>query len=608
MLVNILQTFDDANGTRRFAGSNPDVDPAIARKWIADGFASLDLDRAQGNEHPEMSLCAYTWQEIQPKHDLLKSLGGGTLHLVPNATYTVPASAANAGNAQTNSVGYTPVGAFNIDEAYVSFEGNRAIVDISALGNGKVGFHLYSSQLLHDATKNIFNRTFGNFMIVGGDYSTAWSTTTGPTAILCHSDPGADDGTYGVTNTSVRVQIERMNIQSCLKGIAFRSSSYCVRVRDSHIVRNRFGAFNESNQYDYAEKNVFEDVVFAENYAHIYDNTSPVRPQVWTTANCQFDYHQGYLFYLNGAKVYWSSSHGEWGYGESAGQTNCPITLTGSNAGVWMRGGTLAYTGAGQNPNYEATFQADNGAQFLDIVLDKAFQMGRVGNTTSYDAWVTCVGGTSGSFKFRVDPDGPLVTDVPAMTYMSDNGQGGMMRHGIQFPYSSELAHRIMTTGSAVVSQVSATENGVTQKASQPMVKIVGAGKVFISLPIFEPRRRHAWEFFTATSTSTSVFAGTVTIKERREGLAIRLDGSVAPNTSPGGALVTDPRGVDYSGAGVSITTANATWTRRSWKDCNSVFLPDARMNMSNVLVIEIDTTAMSAGAIYLSHFGFDLI
>jgi len=49
MLVNILQTFDDANGKRRFAGENPDVDPAIARQWIADGRAAADTDNTQNS-------------------------------------------------------------------------------------------------------------------------------------------------------------------------------------------------------------------------------------------------------------------------------------------------------------------------------------------------------------------------------------------------------------------------------------------------------------------------------------------------------------------------------------------------------------------------------
>jgi hypothetical protein len=43
MLVNILQTFDAGN-RRYYVGENPDVHEALARKWIADGLASADVD------------------------------------------------------------------------------------------------------------------------------------------------------------------------------------------------------------------------------------------------------------------------------------------------------------------------------------------------------------------------------------------------------------------------------------------------------------------------------------------------------------------------------------------------------------------------------------
>lgn len=42
MLVTIIQTFDTP-GRRWLAGENPDVDPSIARQWIADGKAIADL-------------------------------------------------------------------------------------------------------------------------------------------------------------------------------------------------------------------------------------------------------------------------------------------------------------------------------------------------------------------------------------------------------------------------------------------------------------------------------------------------------------------------------------------------------------------------------------
>jgi len=44
MLVNILKTFDDASGARRFPGENLDVPREVAAMWIADGYASRDTD------------------------------------------------------------------------------------------------------------------------------------------------------------------------------------------------------------------------------------------------------------------------------------------------------------------------------------------------------------------------------------------------------------------------------------------------------------------------------------------------------------------------------------------------------------------------------------
>lgn len=46
MLVNIIKNFDTP-GRRWLAGQNVDVDEAIARKWIADGYATRDTDGVQ---------------------------------------------------------------------------------------------------------------------------------------------------------------------------------------------------------------------------------------------------------------------------------------------------------------------------------------------------------------------------------------------------------------------------------------------------------------------------------------------------------------------------------------------------------------------------------
>lgn len=57
MLVNLLQTFDFA-GRRYLVGDNPDVDPAIARKWIMDGLATADTDQRQDNAVDTAALAA----------------------------------------------------------------------------------------------------------------------------------------------------------------------------------------------------------------------------------------------------------------------------------------------------------------------------------------------------------------------------------------------------------------------------------------------------------------------------------------------------------------------------------------------------------------------
>ena len=57
MLVNILQSFDFGN-KRYLPGDNPDVDPAIASRWVADGLATADTDQRQDNAVDAAALAA----------------------------------------------------------------------------------------------------------------------------------------------------------------------------------------------------------------------------------------------------------------------------------------------------------------------------------------------------------------------------------------------------------------------------------------------------------------------------------------------------------------------------------------------------------------------
>lgn len=57
MLVNISQNFD-FNGRRYLTGENPDVDPQIGSRWIAEGKATLDTDGVQNGPSGATSFSA----------------------------------------------------------------------------------------------------------------------------------------------------------------------------------------------------------------------------------------------------------------------------------------------------------------------------------------------------------------------------------------------------------------------------------------------------------------------------------------------------------------------------------------------------------------------
>lgn len=96
MLVNIIQTFDTP-GRRWFAGENPDVDPAIAAKWIADGKAAADVTPPQSSPVSTAAAGVYapTGSADGDQTNFLDALnraqiyGGGRYDFMPG-TYLAP--------------------------------------------------------------------------------------------------------------------------------------------------------------------------------------------------------------------------------------------------------------------------------------------------------------------------------------------------------------------------------------------------------------------------------------------------------------------------------------------------------------------------------------
>lgn len=577
-----------------------------------------------------LRMVARSYDQIQAVHDKLKSIGGGTLVLDPRAIYL----------ASSNSP------TIEIDATFVSIAFNRAKVDITALPDQAVAFDFYSSATTIGTTYAL--RDFSNLWITAG--TTGDQKTTGPIALRF-------DAT--LNNSSVRIQLINPRITGCFVACSFKSRAYFVRMFNPHFTRNRHALLSEAGAEDFAEKITLVNAVLDNNWSQITD----IGGQLWTFIGGSIDYHTGFMFQLSaGSKVYMTSTHVEWNYGYDIGQTNCPITMTGGGAGVFMRGGSLIYKGSAPvvfttalsaavsgtlltpwslstgshqvefsdgsirsvtltkgatgatwvgavtanasaktslNSKYPAFVSGDSTSQKAVFHVDKIEGMGRQNNSSDlFDTFAIATNSAEYFVELDCHPDGTSKDDVPSVLFISEAyGCGGQLRNGIDNPYQ-ELAHRTSTTGTATISSVNVDENSVTRKSGKNMLKITGQGKVTISLPYCEANKRHGWSFFTSTSAN---FAGAVTIKERQTGFAPQFNGSAV-------IWASDTRGAQYSPLTVNISTPSTSWVARSWKDCNTSFYPSRRQNVGGVILVEIDTTGMTAGALYLSHIAYDLL
>ena len=528
-----------------------------------------------------------SWDQVQTAHDTLKVLGGGDISFSPKGTFTVPVG-----------------GGVNIDTSFVGIKFNKVKIDASALLSGQVALTFYGSVELHTFDSNYgrqFNREFTDLWLVGSsNLVTSVDSTALSTGVLWDA-PNGGGGTLKYSN---RCQLINPVIEGFTKAVAVKSGSYMVRVKGGHITRNYYGIFMEAGASDFAEIFGWEDTVFAENSIHLYDVNST--GNLWRFNNCHFDYHQIKIMEFKGSRIICEGCHFEWSYGGAISETTIPFKFNSSSGQLYINGGTMAFldgTNAYQ-PYYAGVFDMSANDQVLEITDLVVTGLGRRTETASFDSLVhVSATGVVPQVRLKLHATGTSLNDLPSMSMYVDQAAGfcvgGILRNA-ENPFN-ELNWRTSTTGTAVISSVTTDENGVSRKNGQSMMKITGAGKVTIAFPLFEPTRRHAWEFFTATSTTTSVFAGSVTIKERQGGFAPKFDGSTV-------TWVADSRGAQYGAATININTSNATWVRRSWKNCTDRPAPRLPMNVASCVLVEIDTTGMTAGAIYISHPAFDLI
>lgn len=508
------------------------------------------------------SVTPNTINDIQALHDQLVVDGGGKLVFKQGD--------------------YVPSAPATINSGFVGINFSGSDIDIAAIGNG-TWLSIQNSLGYSDRTTPWMNRKIANGRILATGFNAA--SVSGPTALRFDSPTAL---------TSNRLFVEGVSIMDTYNAVSFGSRSYFVKFVGLTVRNSAIGLLQTAAPTDFTEKNAFMHCLFADNGTHVQD----LGGQVWYFLDTSFDYHQQRAFDLQaGSKAILVASHIEWDYGLNAGETNNPIKLTGSASGFFMRGGVIV-SKAGGNPNYEALFETNSQDNYIDVDVDKVTLLGRTGNATHLDSLVKCTGAISPQVRFRARVAANSVNDCPAMTWWGESaGSAGLTRWGIANPFL-EINHRTAVSGTAAIASVSIDENGVTRKNAQPMLKITGAGKVMINLPIIEPMRRHAWCFFYNSAFVT----GSFTVKERVSGYAAKFDGTTVTMTPHG-------EGAVYSGVTVTGTNATGnTWQRCSWKNCNSGHQPGIRHNLNSIVQIEIDTTLMTAGALYLSYIGFDLM
>lgn len=418
---------------------------------------------------------------------------------------------------------------------------------------------------------------------------------------------GNEIGIYAHSDTagaSIRTLLDCVKVQKCRKGIALKSRAYFLRGIGVEVFRCKWGMYQESGAVDFAENVSFQLGTIFNCDCLLKDEGG----QRWKFYGTSFDFfgdptghrvtEDDRLLDLSaGAEFELFGGHHEFHYGDRAGQANSPIRLRGANTKFMMWGGKI-YNGGGQNPLWPHLISTDNASQVVSLDGTQFVKIGRVGNATHDDQLVggalannTGVGAAVSLRNLRTV--GIDKNDLPSAPAYSYGGQ--FLRNGADDPHT-ELAPRITCTGAATIAKVS-SDNGVSPRnGTGSMIKITGAGKVLISLPVYEPMRRHAWAMFFNTLTAV----GTVTVKERHSTVVQKWDGA------SGIVLAPDTRNA-YNNTTCTLVNGANEWRRVSWKDTVSNTLLVPRMN-NTLFAIEIDTSGMTGGAVYLDDVAFGLM
>ena len=504
----------------------------------------------------------------------------GVISLDPFGTYTI-------GDTVTLEVGVC------------SIRGNRAIWNAPSLTSGKYALHLTNTKNGDAGAASGFGR-YGCPSEVS-DLEIRGNSTSGrdyvANGVRAHTDSNG---------SSVLVALRNMRVTNFGTGLAIGSRAYFLRGYNTSIGQCAFGLIQEGGSTDYSENIAFyggtifnsdclvktlsgqQIRMFGVSLDYFGDPTGARQ-----TANDRLiDLQAGGLLELY-------ACHLEFDYGHTAGQTNSPIRLTGANSRFVMHGGFFGTLNATQQPLYATPISTDNASQ---VVVMRDVRLGGVGRKSQITHDDQLVGGSAASNTGGVIasvqcenlmPYSYSINDIPSVVGYTSGPS--LLRNGVDAPHT-ELSIRTSVTGTATIASTTTTDGAVTARnAIGAMMKITGQGKVNITIPSMRVDRRTAWSLFLNSSQAV----GTVTVKQRDCTAVWKWDGS-------GALTATQDTRNSYSSATKSVTCGGTNqFERVSWKDVHSDPAWSPRMGSGPVFAIEIDTTAMSSGAIYLDDIGF---
>lgn len=495
---------------------------------------------------------------------------------------------------------YTFGDTVTLETGVVTLKGNRAIINAGGLTAGKTALFLT-------------NTTHGQAGIDSGVGQYPTPAEVSDLYIKGNSTSGRDYDAKAIrvhtdaNLSNVLVSLRNIKTENFGTSLSIGSRAYFLRGYNVNLSRSSYGLVQEAGVTDYSENIAFFGGTLG-NSDCLIQLLSGQQLRMFGVSLDYFGDAFGSRVTANdrlldiqaGGCLELYSCHLEFKYGHATGQTNSPIRLTGANSRLVMHGGFLGTLDTSQQPLWETPISTDNASQMVVMRDVRLNGIGRKNQPLKEDQ---LIGGTASNntgivAQTQIEnliPYTHVSSDIPSVTSFTPGPN--LFRNGIDAPHT-ELNMRTSVTGTATISSTSTTDGAVSARNNTGgMLKITGQGKVNITIPSLNANRRAAWGLFLNTSQAV----GTVTVKQRDCTAVWKWDGSGSLTS------VQDTRN-SYSSATKSITCGGTNqFERVSWKDVHSDAIWSIRM-AGPVFSIEIDTTGMSSGAIYLDDIAWNLM